>query len=320
MALLDVRDLAVTFPTTLGDVRAVDGVSFSLEPGEIMGLAGESGSGKTTTALASPGLLPETASVAGSVRLGGAELVGAAEHDLAGVRWRRIAVVFQGAMNALNPVTTVGSQIVEPMRLHEPGLTEAAARARAGALLEQVGIAARRATEYPHEFSGGMRQRVMIAMALACGPELLIADEPVTALDVMVQAQILGVLRGLRDDLGLAIILISHDLSVIAQTCDSLVVMYAGRVAEQAPVAAAFARPRHPYTRALLGAFPDVRGERRFIDGLPGQPPDLRGPGIGCAFRDRCGHAVDRCATETPVLRPMGPGHGAACHLAEPDA
>src|SRR4029077_17618465 len=209
--------------------------------------------------------------------------------------------------NALNPVLNIRDQILEPIRHHEPDVTRAAARGRVDELLEQVGIPASRGREYPHEFSGGMRQRAMIAMALACHPKLLIADEPVTALDVMVQAQILQLLRRLRRELGIAMILISHDLSVIAETCDRAVVMYAGRVAEMGPVEDLFETPRHPYTRALIGAFPDVTGERVLIDGIPGAPPDLREPIFGCPFAPRCPIVIDRCRDEEPALRSIPP-------------
>jgi peptide/nickel transport system ATP-binding protein len=317
MSLLEVEDLSIRFRTASGFVRAVDRVSFQLERGEMLGIAGESGCGKTTTALALPRLLPETAeTTSGQVRLNGRNLLGLTEREMERVRWREVAFVFQGAMNALNPVFTVGSQILEPIRLHEPETSEEAARIRADELLEQVGIPARRGREYPHQFSGGMRQRVMIAMALACRPKLLIADEPVTALDVMVQAQILELLRRLRTELGIAMILISHDLSVIAESCDRAIVMYAGRVAERGSVETIFSRPEHPYTRALIGAFPDITGERVLVDGIPGAPPDLRTPIPGCAFADRCGLAIDACRTTEPVLRPMGDGHTVACHLA----
>jgi peptide/nickel transport system ATP-binding protein len=316
MAVLEVRGLTVSFTTATGPVRAVDGVSFDLAAGEILGLAGESGCGKTTTAMAIPRLLPDSARITGSIRLEGTDVLTAPEAEMERLRWSRVAVVFQGAMNALNPVRSIGNQIVEPIRLHEPGVSERDARARTAQLLDQVGIAPARAAEYPHEFSGGMRQRAMIAMALACRPAVLIADEPVTALDVMVQAQIVQLLRRLRDELGLALILISHDLSVIAEACDSLVVMYAARVAERGPVRRVFAAPAHPYTRALVGAFPDIRGERRFVDGIPGYPPDLRGSFVGCRFADRCPIAVERCRTEEPILRSLGGGQEAACHLA----
>jgi peptide/nickel transport system ATP-binding protein len=232
------------------------------------------------------------------------------------IRWREASVVFQGAMNALNPVRRVGEQIEEPIRLHEPRTSAKEARARVDELLERVGIPAARGSEYPHEFSGGMRQRVMIAMALACRPKLIIADEPVTALDVMVQAQILRLLKDLRDQLGLAMILISHDLSVIAETCDRAVIMYAGRTAESGDVRSIFRTPAHPYTQALIRAFPNVRRERAFVAGIPGYPPDLTAPIPGCAFADRCALAIDRCRTEVPPLRPVGPGQAAACHLA----
>jgi oligopeptide/dipeptide ABC transporter ATP-binding protein len=242
------------------------------------------------------------------------------------VRWGRVAMVFQGAMNALNPVEAVGAQILEPIKLHDPHAPAAEAKARVAELLEQVGIPASRAGEYPHEFSGGMRQRVMIAMALACRPKLVIADEPVTALDVMTQAQILNLLRDLRERLGLAMNLISHDLSVIAETCDRVAIMYAGKIAEEGPGAELFGapgrpgRPAHPYTRALIGSFPNIRRERTFVEGIPGHPPDLVAPPPGCRFHDRCPVRIERCRTEPPELRAVGPRHEAACHLAEEGA
>ena len=313
-ALLEIRDLHVWFDLPRGaELHAVQGVSFALEPGDRMGLVGESGCGKTTTILAIMGLLPPTASVAGQVILNGEDIMAGAERTVRPHRWKDIAMVFQGAMNALNPVKTVGSQIVGPMLLHE--IAEGAeAKARAGELLELVGIPAASAARFPHEFSGGMRQRAAIAMALACEPKLLLADEPTTALDVMVQAQILELLVRLTKELGLTMLLVTHDLPVVAQVCEQAAVMYAGRIAEAGPMDALFHDPRHPYTRLLFAATPDLYGEDAVVS-IPGSPPRLDHEIGGCAFRDRCDRAFDRCVTETPALLDVAAGHRAACHL-----
>ncbi len=320
-ALLEIEDLRVRYAVGGRSVEAVGGVSLTLEGGEALGLAGESGCGKTTAALSIPRLLPETASVTGQIRLDGVDVLSLNDDALDDLRWRRVSVVFQGAMNALNPVQRIGAQILEPIRLHEKQTSTTEGRGRVAELLEAVGIPGDRARDYPHELSGGMRQRVMIAMALACRPQLVLADEPITALDVMTQAQILGLLRDLRERLGLSMILISHDLSVLAETCDRIAIMYAGRLVEEGtattlfPPAGAGGGPAHPYTKGLLGAFPNIRGERRFVDGMPGYPPDLASPPPGCRFHERCPVAIERCLTDDPALRPAGSGHVAACHL-----
>ncbi|MET0773805.1 MAG: ABC transporter ATP-binding protein [Candidatus Limnocylindrales bacterium] len=316
MALLEVRDLAVEF--TLGDgrvARAVDGISFDVDAGEAVGLVGESGCGKTTTALAITRLLPANGRIAGgSVRLAGEEISSMAEAELRQRRWTDVSIIFQGAMNALNPVRRVGEQVAEPVLLHEPGLSGSAAMARVSELFQLVGISPERAREYPHQFSGGMRQRVMIAMALACRPRLVIGDEPTTALDVMVQAQILELLERLRVELGLALILITHDLAVVAETCDRAVVMYAGQLAETGTVTGLNERPLHPYSVRLLGSVPDITGERRLPEGIPGQPPSPEAPVTGCRFHPRCDHAMAICVTDVPAIRSFGEDHAVACH------
>ncbi|HEX5827230.1 MAG TPA: ABC transporter ATP-binding protein [Candidatus Limnocylindrales bacterium] len=319
--LLNVEDLSVRFRMPGGSVKAVDGVSFGLDDGEALGIAGESGCGKTTTALSLVRLLPANGRIrSGKVELFGIDLVPKTEQQLARYRWREISIVFQGAMNALNPVRRIGQQIGEPIEMRL-GQSREASQKRAGELLELVGIPRKRASAYPHELSGGMRQRAMIAMALACDPAIVIGDEPTTALDVMVQAQILELLEQLRRDLGLSLILITHDLSVIAETCDRVMVMYAGKVAEEGPVARVFTAPRHPYTRKLLASFPNIHADRRTLEVIPGALPDLRNPPPGCRFAPRCAFAMDVCREVVPPEVRFADGVRVACHLyPTPDA
>jgi len=315
VALLEVRDLVVEFKTRAGTVHAVDHASFELKEGEALGLAGESGCGKTTTALAMMRLLPSNGRiVTGSINLAGRDLVRASETSMQRVRWKKLSIIFQGAMNSLNPVQRIGRQIAEPILLHE-ATAKPEAIERAGKLLELVGISRDRINDYPHEFSGGMRQRVMIAMALACNPSLVIADEPVTALDVMIQAQILELLERLRRELGLSMILISHDLSVLAETCERVAIMYAGKIVETGPVVDVFSDPKHPYTQGLVAAFPDVRGPRVMPEAIPGDVPSLISPPAGCVFHPRCKFAFERCTKAEPALAEIGPGRRAACFL-----
>ncbi|MDA2811003.1 ABC transporter ATP-binding protein [Nocardiopsis sp. RSe5-2] len=313
--LLRVEDLRVDYRTAGGRVPAVRGVSFTLEAGSKLGVAGESGCGKSTVALALLRLLPKSARVGGSVLLEGEDVTAMRWGRLRAVRWAGASIVFQGAMHALNAVRRVGDQIAEPMLLHgtvPPGRTGA----RVGELLESVGLPRWRARSYPHELSGGQRQRVMIAMALACEPRLIIADEPTTALDVMVQAQILRLIDDLVAGSGIGLVMISHDLSVLADTCDRLAVMYAGRVVEEGPAAEVVAAARHPYAAALSAAFPRVGdpGSRMAPRGLPGDPPDPAALPEGCSFRPRCAVAEERCAATDPDLWSAGDGgRRAAC-------
>ena len=316
--ILRVRDLIIEFANESGPLRAVDGVSFDLRRGETLGLVGESGCGKTTTVLGILRLLPPGGRiVGGSVWFDGEDLVGLDGTALRSFRWTRLSLVFQGAMNALNPVRTVGDQISEAIRLHFPQTTKAEAARRTAELLERVGIARRRAREYPHTYSGGMRQRAMIALALACDPDVIVADEPTTALDVMIQAQILELLGGIARDLGMGIILVTHDLGVVAQVCDRVVVMYGGVVAEENDARTLFASPQHPYTQQLLLSFPDLAHPDRPLRGIPGTPPRLDAMPIGCRFAPRCPHVFDRCRAERPPEYPAAGGR-ASCFLLDP--
>jgi peptide/nickel transport system ATP-binding protein len=313
MTLLEIKDLTVEYHTDEGIFRAVDNLNLHLEQGRSLGLVGESGCGKTTAMLAVMRLLPEAGRIVdGEVRLDGIDLLRLPVADLCDYRWRRVSMVFQGAMNALNPVRTVGSQIEEAILLHET-TPRKRAREEVARLLDLVGVAPSRAKQYPHQYSGGMRQRAMIAMALACKPQVVIADEPTTALDVMVQAQILDLLQQLQAELNLAIIMVTHDLGVVAELCDDVLVMYGGRMVEFADSDTIFNRPVHPYTSRLLMAFPDVNDPRSELSSIPGHPPPLDDLPPGCRFEPRCGFAREPCCVERPVYVQVAPGHIASC-------
>jgi peptide/nickel transport system ATP-binding protein len=316
MSVLTVRDLNVTYSTQGGDVPAVRGVDLAVARGEVLGLAGESGCGKSTVAHAILRLLPAGARVDGEVLLNDEDVLAMKPGRLRAVRWTGAAIVFQGAMHALNPVRRVGDQIAEAMIIHRQAGEREALR-RAQQLVEQVGLPARRVRDYPHELSGGQRQRIMIAMALACNPDLIIADEPTTALDVMVQAQVLSLLSGLQQEFGLAMIFITHDLSVLVEACDRIAVMYAGRIVEEGPSELLFGSPAHPYTKALAAAFPQIGDDRfrRAPSGLPGDPPDPAAVPSGCPFHPRCPEAIDVCSRDDPDLLPlaMAVSRRAAC-------
>ena len=319
MALLEVLSLRTHFATPNGAVRAVDGVSFTIDSGETVALVGESGCGKSVTSMSILRLLPSPpADFAGKIRFDGRDLLTLPEPEMRALRGNDVSMIFQEPMTSLNPVLTIGWQIGESLRLHQ-GLSRREARLRAIEMLTLVGISdpERRVSEYPHQISGGMRQRVMIAMALACNPKLLIADEPTTALDVTIQAQILDLMRELQRRVGAAILLITHDLGVVAEMAERVIVMYAGRKVEEAPLARLFALPAHPYTRGLLGAVPRLgAGGRARLAEIPGQVPSLLQSIEGCAFASRCPLVGDPCRVITPMVREIAPGHFAACHYA----
>jgi len=320
MPLLDVQDLATFYDTLRGPVKAVDGVSFQVEKGEALGLAGESGCGKSTIALSVLKILPTGGRiVGGKILFKDVDVVPLTSDGMRNLRWKEMSVVFQGAMNAFNPVYKIGDQITEAILKHETDVNKKQAQERVAKLLEMVGIEPSRAKHYPHEYSGGMRQRALIAMAIACNPELLIADEPGTALDVIVQAQVLKLLRELKAKLNLSMILISHDLSIIAETCEKSAIMYAGKIAEYGSIVSIFKEPLHPYTQGLLGAFPSIRAAKKRMKAIPGSPPDLLDPPSGCRFHPRCPFAMDVCRKSEPRLSDVGgkKDHYVACYLVE---
>jgi peptide/nickel transport system ATP-binding protein len=316
--LLRVGGLVTSFHTDQGTLRAVDEASFEVDAGTTLGIVGESGCGKSVTALSIMRLLPEPAGrvEAGRVELDGKNLLGLSEREMQDVRGNAVSMIFQEPMTSLNPVYTVGTQIIEAIRMHQKK-TKKEARAHAIEMLQLVGIPSPESNidAYPHQLSGGMRQRVMIAMALACKPKLLIADEPTTALDVTIQAQILELLKKLQEQLGMAVLLITHDLGVVAEYAREVVVMYAGRVVERAPVKDIFAQPRHPYTKGLLGSIPKPTrgGERKPLPTIEGMVPDLREMPKGCRFADRCSMVIDKCREAEPTLDEFEPGHFARC-------
>jgi peptide/nickel transport system ATP-binding protein len=326
MALLEVENLQTHFRTPDGVNRAVDGVSFHVEEGETLAIVGESGCGKSVTAMSILRLIPEPpGKIAGAIRLQGRDLMTLDDRAMRGIRGNDISMIFQEPMTSLNPVLSIGWQLGETLRLHQR-LDRKAAQARAMDMLDLVGIAepGRRLREYPHQMSGGMRQRVMIAMALACNPKLLIADEPTTALDVTIQAQILDLMAELKRRIGAAIVLITHDLGVVAEVAGRVMVMYAGRKVEEAPVVALFRAPRHPYTQGLLGAVPklgsSLTGTETRLAEIPGTVPNLKQRMVGCVFAGRCPRATELCRQVAPALELKAPGHLAACHYAAADA
>lgn len=314
MKLLEVKNLQTYFTISQGVVKAVDGVSFDLEYGETLGLVGESGCGKTTSALSIAQLLPKEGKiVGGEILLEGQDLAKLSDEQMQRFRWNDISIVFQGAMNALNPVMRIGDQIAEAMILHQK-ISQQDALVRASELLELMEIPGERIKQYPHEFSGGMKQRVMIAMALACNPKIIIGDEPTTALDVMVQAQILNIIEKLQKEFKMGFILITHDLSILSETCDKIAVMYAGKIVEKATSQALFENTAHPYTKKLIACFPNIEGKKTIPEGIHGVPPNMLELPIGCPFAPRCDYTISKCKEEMPPGIEIAPGHYVACH------
>ncbi len=313
MPLLDVRHLTMHYQTKMGPVHAVDDVSFFVDPGEAIGLVGESGCGKTSVAMALLRLLPDNARIlGGGILFDGVDLLRLSEEEMRKVRWRGISMVFQAAMNSLNPVYRVGDQIIEAMQQHLPISTKEA-RAKVAELYQLVGLDPKLMDRYPHEYSGGMKQRAVIAMALACDPKLIIADEPTTALDVIVQDRILRRINEVRAQLNMSMMYISHDIAVIAEVSQRIGVMYAGKLVEMADTVTVFKRPAHPYTLALMSAFPSIKGEKRPLAQLPGEPPNLLAPPAGCRFHPRCPYATEVCTKDEPQVELIEPGHVVAC-------
>jgi peptide/nickel transport system ATP-binding protein len=317
MPLLTVEDLTTYYRVMRGYVKAVEKCSFNIEKGEALGLAGESGCGKTTIALSLLRILPPGGKIIkGKIFLDGTDILQLNEDEMRReVRWKKISLVFQGAMNAMNPVVKVKDQIIEAIQLHEPHVSKKEAEERVSKLFELVGIEPSRAENYPFEFSGGMRQRAMIAMAISCNPELLIADEPGTALDVIVQAQVLKLLEELKEKLNMSLILISHDLSLIAEICEKTAIMYAGNIVEIGDSVSIFKNPQHPYTVGLISSFPNIKSEKIKMTSIPGSPPDLLDPPQGCRFHPRCKYAMEICRKTHPELMVIDKNHMVACHL-----
>ncbi|MDB5056558.1 MAG: oligopeptide/dipeptide transporter, ATPase subunit [Chloroflexi bacterium] len=313
--LLDIRNLTVDYMTPRGPARAVDNVSLSIAPGEVFGLAGESGCGKSTVAHAVMRLIKAPGQISGGQMVfQGRDILSLNPHDLQKFRWSQISIVFQSAMNALNPVMTLGDQLCDAIRAHEPA-SKRQAMERAAELFDLVGISSSRLRSYPHELSGGMRQRSVIAMALALKPSLVIMDEPTTALDVVVQRDILQQIEDLQAKFGFSIMFITHDLSLLVEFSTRIAIMYAGRIVELAPSGELFSQPKHPYTVGLMNSFPSIRGEKKHLQGIPGTLPDLVAPPPGCRFAPRCPQVMGRCNTADPILREVSPGHWVACYL-----
>lgn len=317
MPILKLDGLTTRYYTQRGWVKAAENVSFEIDTGQALGVVGESGCGKSTVALSILKILPQGGRIRkGKILFEGTDLVPLTNNQMRKIRWKGISIVFQGAMNALNPVFKVGDQIIEAIKLHESDVSTSDARKRAEALFEMVGVEPSRLDNYPHEFSGGMRQRALIAMALASNPKLLIADEPGTALDVIVQAQVLRLMADLKEKLGLSMMMISHDLSIVAEICEKVAIMYAGHVVEYGDIDAIFKEPLHPYTQGLLSAFPRITGEKKKMVSIPGQPPDLLSPPSGCPFNPRCPFVMDVCKGEFPEMKKAGSGdHYVSCYL-----